>query len=1237
MTSLPKRMVGKIVTLRDGEAPTALLMFAYSFLAMTAYNILRPITKSKVISSLGADNLPYVLLAAGLFIGILMHLYSYGAARMPRRRVMPVTLSAVVGLLVLFWALFRTEASWVSVAFYVFGLLIGVLLINQFWMLANDVYDARQAKRLFGFIGGGASLGGVMGSWLTKVAVYEVGTNNLLLVSAALLVVGIGVVTVVGRRQRLSGTGLSVDERGVGGGEALRLLRSSRQLQVIALVVAFAAIGAGIIDQQLNMAAAAFKGEDSTDALTGFLAEVTLWVSLAGLVIQVGFTSRIHRSLGLAFALLMLPVGLGTSATVILITGAWWAPAAARVLDASLRYTIDKTTREVLFLPVPADLKLTAKPFIDVTMDRFAKAVGALLTLGLIKPWGLGLTWQQLSYASLAVTALWIVLAVVARREYLKAFRQSIVIRAVAPTAMGLGVADLATIETLVEELSSPDETSVLYAIDMLETFDKRNLITPLLLHHPSAKVRARVLAAFESLRSSVSAHWAPAVERLLNDENPDVRAGAMRALAALKKEEAPAFLKGYLADPAPRVAVTAAVILAASEHEGDQTSAEATLERLTADTRHAAAPARREVAAGLAHIRHERFHHLLVPLIHDADVEVAREAIRSARAVGQRNPLFVPALAGLLSHRLLKRDARDALVSYGDEVVPPLAHLLHDPDEQVWVRRHIPATLALLPGQASLDALAATLGDPDGFLRFKAIEAIELIRRHHPALRFDVSAIESLILKEAARYCTYLTLRQNLLQADADGPGTLVVRALGDKLDRTLDRIYRLLGLIYPWKDIADARFAIERGSGRSKSSAVEYLDNLLHGAIRARIMPLLEDVPIEEKVRHANLLLKTRPRDVVDTIAQLIHEDDQVVSASAIHFVERRGLWAPLAADVEYVLAHRPVRDWYVFEAASWALGAYRTGDRRESLWLEPLPAVELADRLRAIPLFDDVSVDELFRIAQAGRQIGHEDGRGIYERGAAATDVQFLLGGAVRFSTEAGRYDVQAPAALAFEEMLEGRPLASAIHAVDRAVCLRIGGPEFLTMLSDSMELAQGLFRTLLEGGTRSLVSAGERGEPARGLRQPLQPIEKARRLREHPLFSSASAIQLLDLVANAGETTIRAGQILFREHDQPAVFHIIEGEVRLEAPGATPLFAGAGCTVGLEETLAGISPGCRATVVSDGHALRLDRDALFEVLADHIGLLQGVFSGVLNTKRAQGEGKTGIVSPSTDEGG
>lgn len=1225
MTSFAGRILSKVVTLREGEATTAFLMFAYSFLAMTAYNIVKPVTRSQFISDLGADNLPWVQLGAGLIIGAVMHVYGLVARRLPRRHVIPATLAGEAALLVAFWGLFRTGAPWVSAAFYVMGFLLAVLLISQFWTLANDIYDARQAKRLFGLIGGGASLGGLMGSGITAFAVGAVGTNNLLLVGAAVL--GIAVVVVMGvmRRQPAATVSLPVEERGVGAKEAVRLLRSSRQLRLIAVIISLGALAAGILDQQLLLAVAADKGESDTAGITAFLAQVTLWVSLVGFVVQVGLTSRIHRSLGLAFAMLLLPLGLGATSAIVIVSGALWAVAGARILDSSLRYTIDKTTREVLYLPLSAELRQSAKPFIDVTADRAAKALSGLLTLVLIKPWGLNLTWQQLSYALLVVAAVWIAAALVARREYFLAFRRGLSTRAVSPAAVPLFAANPAAVEALVEELSSPDDTSVLYAIDMLDGLDKRHLITPLLVHHPSASVRARVLLIFGALRASASQHWVPAVERLLEDDDPAVRAASMRALASLKKYEAPSLVRNYLADPAPRVAVTAASLLASSDAESDRQLAVDTLERLASDTRADAAEARREVAAGLAQIPRRDLHGLLVSLIHDSDVSVAREAIRSARAIGAGVPIFVPALCSLLRHRLLKREAREALVGYGEEVVPTLAHLLHDPDEDPWVRRHVPATLAMVPTQASLDALVATLSDADGFLRFKVIEAIDTLRRARPSLTFDANAIEPLVLKECNRFCNYLTLRHNVVTVSAGDSQTLLARTLTDKLNRTLDRIYRLLGLIYPWKDIDDARFTLEHGSGRARSSALEYLEHLLRGPVRARVIPLIDDISIDDRVRHANLALKTRPRDLPDTLAQLIHDDDPVVSSAAIHLVVQRQLWTTLGDDIHHVLEHRSSDDT-VADAAAWAVSTQQPQQSGDAVVFDPLPTVELVDRLRAIPLFEFVSIDELFRIARTGRQVTHDDGHEVYLRGAHVDAVQILLDGSVRMSGADGTHVLGAPAALGFEAAIEDRAIETDIHAVGPAICLRIDDHEFLAMLSDSTEMTQGLFRLLLERSTRRVAPrdhalvdvAGSRDR-----RRSIGPIERARLLQQHPIFGRASVDQLIALVAAATDVPLTAGRELFGDHERPSMFHILDGEIQLEYAGSAPFRLGAGSTTGVEETLAGTSAGCRGVVTTGGRALRLDRDVVFAVLADHSGLLQSLFSGVFSARNETGE--------------
>ena len=160
----------------------------------------------------------------------------------------------------------------------------GVLLISQFWTLANLVYDPRQAKRLFGFVGGGAPLGGIAGNALA-VAAPAFGAINLLLPSAALMFLCAFVVSlIIGRESVRPESSLSgKEEKGVSAAEAFQLLRSSKHLQIIALVIGFASIGAAIIEQQLNMAAAAAKGAGGADSITAFLAQVGLWMSVIGL------------------------------------------------------------------------------------------------------------------------------------------------------------------------------------------------------------------------------------------------------------------------------------------------------------------------------------------------------------------------------------------------------------------------------------------------------------------------------------------------------------------------------------------------------------------------------------------------------------------------------------------------------------------------------------------------------------------------------------------------------------------------------------------------------------------------------------------------------------------------------------------------------------------------------------------------------------------------------------------
>ncbi len=1200
--SISDRILGRLGQIQHGEAVTAFLMLSYSFLAIASYNAIKPITRSLFIKGQGVDNLPYAQLAAGFVIAVIMAAYSRLMGRLPRRWSLPIVMTGIVCLLVVFWFLFRTGAAWVSIAFYVAGLILGILLISQFWTLANLVYDARQAKRLFGFIGAGSSLGGIAGSLITAWYVKRIGSNNILLISAALMAICVLVVVAIIVREKLSGLAAAPKkESKVRGEKAFDLLRNSKHLQIIALVISFAAIGAAIIEQQLNMAAAAAKGQES--AIAGFLAVIQAWTSTIGFLVQIILTSRIHRFLGIGFALLILPVSLGSTGLVMLLNAALWAPGLARVLDQSLRYTVDKTTREILYMPLSSDIKLQAKPFVDVTVDRFAKAFGALLILVLIKPWGLHLTWQQLSFASLTMMVLWIFMAQRARRGYLEAFRKSLETRQIKPAELRLEAADLSTLEALVAELSSPDEHRVLYAIEILESLDRKNLVTPLILLHESPAVRLRALSVIDGAPPETASRWLPSVRRLLTDPDPEVRAAAVGALANIQAVDVAELMRPGLNDPNPRVAMTAAMVLARRGTPEDVDAAERVLEALRADPRDSTIEVRKELASLLRHIPDPRFRRLLIPLLTDSSLEVAQEALRSVRRLGDSDFMFVPALISLLRHPQLKQSARDLLVGYGEPALDVLGHFLRDEGEDPAVRRHIPSTIARIPGQRAADLLMEVLAEPDRGFRFEVIAGLETIRRKQPGVTFRREPIEARLLSECEESAHYAALRRSWLEGRRLGRGRLLARALEEKRARGLDRIFRLLGLIFPWQDISAARWSIERG-GPARAKALEYLDNLLPGAMRKRILPILES-PQTEGATAVRSDSAASDSAWADLLRRLLRDPDPAISASTIHFIweTRQGQFQ---VDLETLAASRDGGSWWVSEAASWTLGAFRlSGDSQAELWAESLPAVEVAARLDILPLFASVSADELFRIACAGRQVHHQRDTVIYVDGSLPRDVQFLMqGNVVREETAGEVLNIGAPAPLSFQEVLEGRPVIGAVKACMPCTCLSLTLAEMQALMAESAGLVEGLLRMLCASMPEEISDPVVRGAGAKALvesAETLAPVARAALLGSLPVFSRVSREEILALTAIASEERAASGAQIFGETDPPGLHLIVSGSVALDSAEAeASASAGPGDAVGLYQMLAGIPLVYRARCVEAARFLQVDREDFLDLL-------------------------------------
>ncbi len=175
--------------------------------------------------------------------------------------------------------------------------------------------------------------------------------------------------------------------------------------------------------------------------------------------------------------------------------------------------------------------------------------------------------------------------------------------------------------------------------------------------------------------------------------------------------------------------------------------------------------------------------------------------------------------------------------------------------------------------------------------------------------------------------------------------------------------------------------------------------------------------------------------------------------------------------------------------------------------------------------------------------------------------------------------------------------------------------------MTMISDNVWLAQGLFSMLLAGRESPALPTSRFPAASRAPRAgTLQPVDQAFLLSEHPLLARATASQLLAIVGAAREVPLVKGQVLFEADTAAALHLVLDGALLLQASDGTVAPVASGTTIDVAETLAGAPTRWRATVTESGSVLRLGRDELFAVLTDHVDLMQGLLSGVLYLRAA-----------------
>ncbi|MDX1502984.1 MAG: Npt1/Npt2 family nucleotide transporter [Thermoanaerobaculia bacterium] len=921
--------------LHAGEGPAACLLFLGFFFLFGFQYATKSIRQSTFVDTLGSVMLPWVYLLVALCSYPLLRLYGRFSERMPFARLVALTCLAVAGSLGIFWVLLAEPSRWVTVVFYVWLAIVFGLTVSQFWFLASHLFDPRQARRLFGFVGAGALLGSVAGGQVARLSTQIAGTRDALLAAASMLVLAAVTVPLAAR---YGGGGRSVHDDPVASSWSesrggLEVLKRSRHLQLITVILVCGVIVSQIVDLQFNWAVE--SATSSLDERTAYFGNLYSIIGLSAFLFQLLLTTRIHRIFGVAAALRVLPVAMVLGAGGLLLAAAFLPGAllqtakALKIGENGLRYSIDQASRELLFLPVPAALRVKAKAFIDVFVHRAAKGLAALLLLPVTFGW---LSPVQIGWVSLALAGGWLTATRWVHREYVRAFRWSLRQRRMDPT-LPIKISDSTTLELLIQSLGSPDPRQVLNSLEVLSVHGRGNLVLPLLLHHDDAAVRLRTL---EILASAGRRDAVPLIERRLRDEEPEVRARAIRVLAQLSGRDARELMLPRLDEGNPEVRAAAVAFLLSHGDEEDALRAERVLRELARD---ADPRVRAEAAKALSSIPDPKLADLQVRLLYDPEPRVAREAIQAVghRLEGaSRNPIYLPTLVSLLANRRLKHDARRALVAYGEDGIGPLVHFMSDPDESVWVKRALPKALARIgTRRAAAGLLDCLVQTPDSFLRRELIEALG--STGISASADNLERIREEVRRELRRYLAALRDLASLggdQRFTLEGPRprwvdphrdpSLLERLLIESLDDNLRNCFGLLGFCHDAEHIWPAYQGLLAGRKAVRSHALEFLDNTLDPRIRREVFVMADELPLEEKLTRADRLFGIRRRSKRETLAAFLEMDGRLddreasLAAAAVYTVYTDGVEALYTRLAEL---EREAPTPFVRETAAWA----------------------------------------------------------------------------------------------------------------------------------------------------------------------------------------------------------------------------------------------------------------------------------------------------------------------------
>ena len=371
------RILALVVEIKPGERRALLWSFAYFFLILATYYILRPLRDNAGITG-GTRALPWLFTATFFVMLAAAPLYGWVVARLPRRRFIPLVYHFFAANILIFWLLLTLGIGQqiVSQIFFVWLTVFSLFAVSVFWSYLADLWRSDQGKRLYGFIAAGGSLGALAGPLLTRSLVDVLGPVNLFLLSALMLEGALFCANRLGHAT--SGFAQTTQSPPAIGGsafEGLKAVLRSPYLGGIAAWVGLLSLG-GTVLYLLQAEVVSITTQDAAER-TRIFATIDLWVGGLQILLQLALTGRLIKRFGTGPAVAFVPLVFAFGFSVLAALPALMLVMVFQAAQRVANFAVSNPAREVLFTAADREDKYKAKNVIDGVVFRGADMVSS--------------------------------------------------------------------------------------------------------------------------------------------------------------------------------------------------------------------------------------------------------------------------------------------------------------------------------------------------------------------------------------------------------------------------------------------------------------------------------------------------------------------------------------------------------------------------------------------------------------------------------------------------------------------------------------------------------------------------------------------------------------------------------------------------------------------------------------------------------------------------------------------